>query len=251
VIKVLSLFSGIGAFEKALQNLKIPYELVGYSEIDKFASYAYSVLHNVPESMNLGDVTKINLEILPKDIDLITYGFPCQPFSNAGLQQGFEDSKGRGNLFFDALRIIKHCKPKIAIAENVKNLATSERFKNEFQIILNSLDEAGYNCYHKVLDGIDYTVPQHRERIIIVSIRKDIDTGIFEFPEPVELKKCLYDYLQDEPVDEKYYVNNDKVKALIPTLKNKKISGTIRGGGARSLDKNHQWDLVIVNKVQY
>ena len=231
MVKVLSLFSGIGAFEKALQNLKIPYELVAYSEIDKYASFAYSVLHNVPETLNLGDIIKVDESKLPTDIDLVTFGFPCQPFSNAGLQEGFEDSKGRGNLFFDALRVIKHCKPKVAIAENVKNLATSDRFRTEFSIIIDSLDEAGYNCYHKVLDGADYSVAQHRKRIIIVCIRKDIDSGVFEFPEPVELKKCLYDYLEAEPVDAKYYVNNEKVQSLIPYLKDKMISGTIRGGG--------------------
>lgn len=230
MIKVLSLFSGIGAFEKALHNLQIPYELVAYSEIDKYASYAYSVLHNVPESKNLGDITKVDERTLPTNVDMITYGFPCQPFSNAGLLEGFEDSKGRGNLFFDALRIIKHCKPKVAIAENVKNLASSERFKNEFAIILKALDEAGYNCYWKILDGTDYSMPQHRERVIIVSIRKDIDSKIFKFPEPVELKKCLYDYLEEEPVADKYYVNPERVKALIPDLKQKMISNTIRGG---------------------
>ena len=179
MVKLLSLFSGIGAFEKALQNLDIPFELVAYCEIDKYASKAYSVLHNAPESMNLGDITKVDETTLPTDIDLITYGFPCQPFSTAGRQEGFNDSKGRGNLFFDALRIIKHCKPKIAIAENVKNL-TSDKFKTEFNTVLNALDEAGYNSRWALLDGTDYAMPQHRERVLIVSIRKDIDNGIFE-----------------------------------------------------------------------
>ena len=124
---------------------------------------------------------------------MITYGFPCQPFSTAGRQEGFNDSKGRGNLFFDALRIIKHCKPKIAIAENVKNL-TSDKFKKEFNTVLNALDEAGYSSRWALLDGRDYSMPQHRERVLIVSIRKDIDNGIFEFPAPVELTKCMNDY---------------------------------------------------------
>ena len=90
MIKYLSLFSGIGAFEKALENLSIPYELVGYCEIDKYASKAYSIIHNVPESLNFGDITLINEKQLPKDIDLVTYGFPCQDISLAGKQKGFE-----------------------------------------------------------------------------------------------------------------------------------------------------------------
>lgn len=104
MVKLLSLFSGIGAFEKALQNLDIPFELVAYCEIDKYASKAYSVLHNAPESMNLGDITKVDETTLPTDIDLITYGFPCQPFSTAGRQEGFNDSKGREGEICSSMR---------------------------------------------------------------------------------------------------------------------------------------------------
>lgn len=167
MIKYLSLFSGIGAFEKALQRLQIPFELIGYCEIDKYASKAYSLIHSVPESMNFGDITKIDASKLPKDIDLITYGFPCQDISLAGKQKGFEDENGnktRSGLFFDALRIIEGCQPKIAIAENVKNL-TSKKFSEQFSIVLNSLEGAGYNNYWKVLNAKDYEVPQNRESI--------------------------------------------------------------------------------------
>lgn len=228
MVRLISLFSGLGAFEKALTNLEIPFELIAYCEFDKYASKAYSVIHNVPESMNLGDITKVDEKTLPTDVDLVTYGFPCQPFSVAGRQEGFDDSKGRGNLFFDALRIINHCKPKIAMMENVKNL-TSKKFESEFETVLESLENAGYNNYWKVLDAKDYDLAQHRERVICISIRKDVDTGVFKFPEPVKLVKCLYDYLEDE-VDEKYYISDEKVKALIPQLKEKMISNTIRGG---------------------
>lgn len=167
MIKYLSLFSGIGAFEKALENLHIPFELVGYCEIDKYASKAYSLIHNVSESMNFGDITQLDEKQLPDDIDLITYGFPCQDISLAGKQKGFEDENGnktRSGLFFDALRIIEECQPKIAIAENVKNL-TSKKFSEQFSIVLNSLEGAGYNNYWKVLNAKDYEVPQNRESI--------------------------------------------------------------------------------------
>ncbi len=248
MIKYLSLFSGIGAFEKALQRLQIPYELVGYCEIDIYASKAYSLLHKVPETMNFGDITKINEMQLPNDIDLITYGFPCQDISLAGHQKGLlndDGSKTRSGLFFDALRIIEHTKPKIAIAENVKNL-TGKKFRGQFNIVLQSLADAGYNNYWKVLNAKDYEIPQNRERVIIMSIRKDIDTGVFEFPEPVELKLRLKDLLEDT-VDEKYYVNPERVKALTPQLVEKQISNAIRRGGQSSVDR-HQWDLVAVQK---
>ena len=167
MIKYLSLFSGIGAFEKAMQNLGIPYDLIGYCEIDKYASKSYSAIHGVPESMNFGDITKIDETKLPTDIDFISYGFPCQDISIAGHMKGFEDadgSKTRSGLFFDALRIIEATKPKFAIAENVKNLV-SGRFKKEMQIVLDSLEDAGYNNYYKVLDSVNYGMPQHRESI--------------------------------------------------------------------------------------
>lgn len=207
MLNVLSLFSGIGAFEKALENLGISYNLVGYCEIDKFASKAYSLLHNVPESMNYGDITKVDEKSIPLPLDLITYGFPCQDISIAGKKQGFFNDKGektRSGLFFDALRIIEATKPKIAIAENVKNL-TSKSMKPIFDLVLNSLEEAGYNNYWQVMNAVDHGTAQARERVFIVSVRKDIDTG-FVFPKKKPLSKTLGDYLEDD-VDEGYYLN--------------------------------------------
>ena len=138
MIKLLSLFSGIGAFEKALGNIGEPFEVIRYCEIDKYASKAYSLIHNLDENMNLKDVCSVDTEELPDDIDLITYGFPCQDISIAGKQAGFQDQNGnmtRSGLFFEALRIIEETQPKVAIAENVKAL-TGKRFTAEFKIVL-------------------------------------------------------------------------------------------------------------------
>lgn len=208
-MKVLSLFSGIGAFEKALDNLQIPYELAGFSEIDKYAVKSYCAIHGVDESMNLGDITKIDEKALPKDIDLITYGFPCQDISLAGKQKGLFNDDGtqtRSGLFFEALRIIEATKPKIAIAENVKNL-TGKKFKEQFELVLKSLEEVGFSNYWKVLNAKDYGIPQNRERVFIISIRKDIDDGEFEFPEGFPLELRLKDMLDDE-VEEKFYLGD-------------------------------------------
>lgn len=195
-IKTLSLFSGIGAFEKGLQNLNIDYDLINYCEIDEKASKSYSIIHDISEEKNLKDITKIDEKKLPKDLDLITYGFPCQDISLAGKQKGFQDESGnktRSGLFFDALRIIKETQPKFAIAENVKNLM-SNKFKSEFETVLNSLEDVGYNNYYKILKSSNYGLPQARERVFIVSIRKDIDKG-FVFPKPIKLEKTLYECL--------------------------------------------------------
>lgn len=215
-MKLLSLFSGIGAFEKALDRLKVKYELVGFSEIDKYAVKSYCAIHGVPESMNLGDITKIDEKALPKDIDLITYGFPCQDISNAGHMKGLFNEDGtttRSGLFFDALRIIGEAQPRVAIAENVKNL-TSKRFAEQFRIVLNSLEQAGYNNYWQVLNAKDYGIPQNRERVFIVSIRKDIDTGFFRFPEGFPLELRLKDMLE-EVVDENYYLKSELTRKLV------------------------------------
>lgn len=248
------MFSGIGAFEKALERLKIPYELVGYCEIDLFASKAYSLLHGVPESMNFGDITKLNEKILPDGIDLITYGFPCQDISIAGLQKGFTDVNGektRSGLFFDALRIIEHTQPQVAIAENVKNLA-GKKFNKQFSIVLDSLEAAGYNNYWKILNAMDYEIPHNRERVLIVSIRKDIDTGIFQFPEPVELKRCMGDLLEDE-VPEKYFLTAEKLKNIEFSSFNQVRGTTIQewGGVCKTLLARDYKDPKCVRMIEH
>ncbi len=215
MLKLLSLFSGIGAPEKALKNLGVEYELVGFSEIDKYAVKSYCAVHNEDESMNLGDITKIDEKALPKDIDLACYGFPCQDISVAGKGKGLFNEDGtqtRSGLFFDALRIIEETQPKVAIAENVKNLV-GKKFKEQFALILESLETAGYNNYWKVLNAKDFGIPQNRERVFIVSIRKDVDNGTFEFPQGFPLELRLKDMLEDE-VDEKYYLSDEQVEKI-------------------------------------
>ena len=231
MIKLLSLFSGIGAFEKALTNLGVPYEVVNYCEIDKYASKSYSAIHGIPESKNLWDITKVDVLNLPKDIDLLTYGFPCQDISLAGKQKGMFNEDGtltRSGLFFKALDIIECVKPKIAIAENVKAL-TSKKFTEQFKIVLDSLEKAGYHNYWKVLNAKDYGIPQNRERVFIVSIRKDIDHYIFEFPKPYSLEKRLKDFLEPH-VDEKYYLS----KVLNPRFTENYIQYDNSGKGYNS-----------------
>ena len=212
-LKLLSLFSGIGAFEEALENIGEPFEVVKYCEIDKYASKAYSLIHNLDENMNLKDVKDVDTHELPDNIDLMTYGFPCQDISNAGKQKGFvhDGELTRSGLFFEALRIIEDTQPKIAICENVKAL-TSKKFKAEFKIVLDSLNDAGYKNYWAILNAKDYGIPQNRERVFIISIRNDIDHG-FEFPEKYELKLRLKDLLEDN-VDEKFYLSDEQVRRL-------------------------------------
>jgi DNA-cytosine methyltransferase len=193
MIKILSLFSGIGAFEKALTNLNIDYQIVNYCEIDRFASRAYCLIHDEDENKNLWEITKINEKELP-DFDLVTYGFPCQSFSVAGKRLGLNDPE-KGILFFESMRIAKEKKPKYMIAENVKGLLSDDSGQT-MQLIISILDQLGYNNYFKVLNAKDYGIPQNRERIFIISIRKDIDNFSFEFPEKIPLKLKLQDIIE-------------------------------------------------------
>lgn len=235
-MKVLSLFSGIGAFEKALDNLGVDYELAAYCEIDRYASRSYSAIHNVPESLNLGDITKVDEKALPKDLDLVTYGFPCQDISIAGRQKGLIDEDGnqtRSGLFFEALRIIEETQPRVAIAENVKNL-TGQKFKTQFELVLKSLEDAGYSNYWKVLNLKDFGIPQNRERVFIVSIRKDIDNGTFTFPSGFPLELRLKDILEDQ-VDERYYLSKKMTDYVTADVEGCGFGGDINPEIARTI----------------
>ena len=219
-LKHFSLFSGIESFKKALTNLGIDNELVGYSEFDKYVSVALSAIHGASEELNYGDITKIDETKVP-DCDLITYGFPCQDISIAGHQKGIVEGETRSGLLYDALRIIKYKKPKYAIAENVKNLV-GKKFKEDFEGLLLELESYGYNNYWKVLNSKDYGIPQNRERVFVVSIRKDVDDGKFEFPKPYDSGLRLKDLLEVE-VEDKYYIDNERTITLSSNLKDKEM----------------------------
>lgn len=193
------------------------FETVNYCEIDPYASKAYSQIHGISEDFNLHDVRTVN-PLLMNNVNLVTFGFPCQDISVAGKQKGFEHDgeRTRSGLFFEALRIIEFLQPEYAICENVKAL-TSKKFEKEYLTVLNELSQAGYNNYVEILNAKDFGVPQNRERVFIVSVRKDIDDHNFLFPKPKKLLLRLKDVL--EPVvDEKFYLNNEKADKLIETL---------------------------------
>lgn len=240
-MKILELFSGYGTASFALKRLGIPYEIVGYSDIDKYANQCFQQNHGGKE---LGDVKLINPNEL-EDFDLLTGGFPCQSFSVAG--KGLGEADPRGTLFYEIIRIAEVKKPKYMLLENVKGL-TNKKFKDTFNKILSELDRIGYNVYWKVLNSKDYGIPQSRARVWFVCFRKDIDKGTFKFPEPTELKIFIKDILEPQ-VDSKYYLSpllqerfrkylEEKSVVLNPFNKKQsdKISGTLGTsvGGATS-----------------
>lgn len=235
-IRLLSLFSGIGAFEKALDRENIPYELASFCEIDKFAVKSYCAVHSVSEDENLGDISKIDTADIP-DCDLVTYGFCCQDISVAGKQAGIIAGVTRSGLLYEALRIIEAKKPSYAICENVKNLV-GKKFKPDFDKLLFMLDELGYNSYWQVLNAKDYGIPQNRERVFVISIRKDIDNGTFKFPEKFPLELRLKDMLEGD-VDDKFYLTPSNLEWLVHHNARHEEKGT----GFKFKPKNPETDV--------
>jgi len=205
-IKVFDMFAGYGGAEFALKKAGIEHETIGYSEIDKDAIKCFDKNH--PNIKNFGDCKEINPKELP-DFDLLTGGFPCQPFSEAGKHKGELDI--RGTLFFDIVRIAEHKKPKYMLLENVKGL-TFNNHKETFKKILSELDRIGYDVTFKLVTSKRYGTPQSRERILFACIRKDLNKK-FVFPEEEELKIFLKDIVEKD-VPKKYFLSDKKLKTF-------------------------------------
>jgi DNA (cytosine-5)-methyltransferase 1 len=208
--KFIDLFAGIGGIRLAYQ--KVGGKSVFSSEWNKFAKVTYEAnFGEVP----FGDITKIHEKYIP-DHDLLLAGFPCQPFSIAGVSKknslgrkhGFLDET-QGTLFFDIARILKEKRPKAFMLENVKNLVGHDKGRT-FEVIFNTLDELGYSVHFRVLDGKHF-VPQHRERIIIVGFDRKVFKGNenFHFPELPEPSKAIREILDENP--EPKYTLSDKL----------------------------------------
>mgnify|MGYP002516614421 CR=1 FL=1 len=206
MLTVNELFAGIGAFRKALINLNIPHEIVGISEIDKYAIKSYEALYG--KTRNYGDISKVDkLDYA----DLWTYGFPCQDISLAGLQRGIIKGETRSGLLYEVQRLLEvsalHNElPKYLIMENVKPLV-GKKFLPKFNEWLKWLDNYGYYSYWQIMNAADYGIPQKRERVVCVSIRKDLKNH-FSFPKPQSLEIKFSDLLENQ-VDEKFYLKQE------------------------------------------
>lgn len=204
-LKVLELFGGIGACSKALEKLGIDYEIADYVEIDKYAVKSFNAIHNT--NFEPQDITTWDKDI---EVDLIMHGSPCQDFSLAGKQAGGDEGSGtRSSLMYETIRIVEKLKPKYVIWENVKNLL-SKKHRHNFDSYLKAMEQLGYKNYYQVLNAKDYGIPQNRERVFTVSI---LDGSDYEFPKPIPLKLKLKDMLE-ENVDEKYYLDDDKIEKI-------------------------------------
>ena len=170
-MRMIELFAGIGACSKALKNIGIDVEILDAVEIDKYAIKSFNAIHGT--NFEIQDIKKWGKYF--ENVDLITHGSPCQDFSIAGNQAGGDiDSNTRSSLMYETIRIVRKIRPKYVLWENVKNIL-SERHKHNFDNYINAMETLGYNSYYQVLNAKDYGIPQNRERVYTVSIRKDID----------------------------------------------------------------------------
>lgn len=234
--KFIDLFAGIGGIRMAYQNLGG--KCVFSSEWDKFAKKTYEANYG---EVPFGDITQIDEKSIP-DHDILLGGFPCQPFSIAGVSKknslgrshGFLD-KTQGTLFFDIARIIEHKKPKAFMLENVKNLVSHDK-GNTFKVIKETLESLGYNVHYKVLNGKSF-VPQNRERILIVGFRKEIFNceENFSFPKLPEPKMVFREILLDE-VDPKYTLSDKLWNYLQAYAQKHKAKGNGFGFGLTDLN---------------
>ncbi len=206
-LRVFEGFAGYGGASFGLKKSGIDHEVIGCSEFDKFASSIFELNH--PGIRNFGDIKQIDPRELP-DFDLFTGGFPCQPFSSAGLGQGELDI--RGTLFYDIIRICSEKKPKHLLLENVKGL-TTKRHKETLGKIKNELEHLGYDLNIKLLNTKDYGIPQNRLRVWIYGYLGKLPQGFDITPQPIELKLKLKNFLDKSP-DEKLFLTEQQILRL-------------------------------------
>ena len=229
-LNFIDLFAGIGGIRLGFQDLFS--ECVFSSEWDKYAQITYEANFNHKPA---GDIMQIDEKDIP-NFDILLAGFTCQPFSNAGLKKGFEDT--RGTLFFHIARIIDYHKPKIVFLENVKGLKTHDKGQT-YKVVENTLNELGYNVHTKILNAKDYGVPQNRERIYIVGFRENID---FSFPKPLNIKPKVGNILEND-VLEKYTISDKLWAGHLRRKEEHKQKGN--GFGYSSFNANSSYTSTI------
>ncbi|MDB8678587.1 DNA (cytosine-5-)-methyltransferase [[Ruminococcus] gnavus] len=226
------------------------YRLVNFCEFDKYAEKSYCAIHGVSETLNLGDITKVNEQEIPY-FNMICGGSPCQDFSLAGKQAGsvwkckdcgyaynplqihytkrdtcekcgsHNLDKTRSSLLVEWLRMIRGVRPDWGIYENVKNIVGKKFKDTTFKAFEEELHEYGYNTYWSVLNAKNYGIPQNRERVYLILIKKELDNGKFEFPKSLDISVSMMDILEEE-VEEKFYLPQEKVQKLIQDMENRK-----------------------------
>lgn len=237
-LTIIELFAGIGGFRLGFE--KAGFKTIYSNDFDKWCKHSFDKYFG-GGAMDLRDITTVKPEELP-DADIITAGFPCQPFSKIGKLHGFSDA--RGTLFFDVLRILKDKRPKAFVLENVKNL-TQHDGGNTFKVIIDALEnDLGYKVHYQVLNTKDFGLPQDRKRIYIVGFRDDVP---FIFPEPVELTLKVKDILETSDVHNFFYLSQRYLDGLEKHKNRHKEKG--HGFGYHVLDPEGISTTIVVGNM--
>ena len=213
---IASFFAGVGGIDLGFEETG-KFKTVYANEFDSYASETFEL--NFPKvKVDTRDIHVVPTDDVPQT-DIIIGGFPCQAFSIAGYRKGFDDEKGRGELFFELVRMLEEKKPRVALFENVKNLVGHDD-GNTFRVICEQLDMLGYHYTYQVLNAMNYgNMAQNRERIYIVAFRNSEDFAKFHWPLPVPLTTTVKDIINFETKEnEKYYYTEGKYKGDIYKL---------------------------------
>lgn len=239
VLRVGTLFSGIGAFEHALDRLNIKHKIAFACDIDDYVKKSYFANYKIDADRWYNDVTELDgKKYLDENIDIVVGGSPCQSFSFVGKQMGLDDK--RGNLIFEFIRVINECKPEMFIFENVKGLTTHDKGKT-FEYVIEKFKELNYDIQHSILKATDYEIPQSRQRLFLIGIKKESNVKISFPPDKCKLTLKMSDFLEDN-VNTKYYVEEKGQHFAVSNKNLSKKYTQINGEIALCQKKNQQFN---------
>ena len=235
IVRVGTVFSGIGAIEHAFQRLGLKHRLVFAGDIDQNCKKSYLANYELKEEDWFDDIRNFDATKYSGEVDFIIGGAPCQAFSMVGHRLGFEDA--RGTLFYEFARVVKETQPKLFLFENVRGLLNHDKGRT-WNVMHDIFEELGYDVKFRVLNSCDYGIPQHRERVYCLGFKRKTK---FNYPAPITLEYKMYDFLEDY-IDSKYFLREKGVK-FVTSHKNRDKSYTqINGDIQLCLKRNPQFN---------
>ncbi len=232
VVRLGTLFSGIGAIEHAFQRLGLNHKIMFAGDIEPNCKKSYFANYVIDEKDWFTDVRNFDAKQYEGKVDFLVGGAPCQAFSMVGHRLGFEDA--RGTLFYEFARVVKESKPKVFLFENVRGLLNHDKGRT-WHVIHDIFEELGYDVKYRVLNSSDYGIPQHRERVFCLGFRNPTE---FEYPAPIQLEYKMYDFLQDY-IETKYFLKEKGIK-FVTSHKNREKSYTQINGDVALCQKRNQ-----------
>lgn len=232
IVRLATLFSGIGAIEHAFQRLGLKHKIMFAGDIEPNCRKSYFANYAIEEKDWFTDVRNFDAKPYKGQVDFLVGGAPCQAFSMVGQRLGFEDA--RGTLFYEFARVVKETQPKVFLFENVRGLLNHDKGRT-WHVIHDIFEELGYDVKYRVLNSCDYGIPQHRERVFCLGFKNPTK---FEYPAPIQLEYKMYDFLEDY-IETKYFLKEKGIK-FVTSHKNREKSYTQINGDVALCQKRNQ-----------